>query len=194
MGYEKRIKHRKIKLGEVPSAEKGGKPFNIDIESEELKLIAERLKLVGINSMQTSGTVMKLPDVPIYRIEGKVMADLVMICTVSLEEFVNSIEEVMQWDISPDPHYKPSSANTAESPNYPEYIEHDPIDPVEYAVQTLGLQIPAYPRREGVSLQDWQKLDKTAKMMKKGWLTFNAPTQEAEKKASPFAVLKKLKG
>ena len=194
MGYEKRIKNRKVKLGDVPLADKGGKAFDILVEREELDIIAERLKLVRLESLQAVGAVIKLPDVPIYRIEATTIASITMLCTVSLEEFTTDFNEFMQWEVSRDPHYKPN-AHSAETPNYPEYIEQDFIDPIEYAVQTLGLQIPAYPRREGASLQDWQKLDKTAKMMQKGWLTFNAPAEEEpDTKDSPFAALNKLKG
>lgn len=190
MKMQKQTKKYIIKLDEIPSSNEKGKNFNFTPENEELKSIAKRLKITKINSLNVKGYVAKIPDLPIYRINAKVNANISMICTVSLEEFTSPFEQNFQWDIThskqyetPDPKYT--------NQNYPEYIQTNYINIIEYATQIIGLHMPTYPRKINADLQDWKNLE-TAEMIQKGWLTFNAPTSE-KTNSNAFEALNKLK-
>lgn len=169
MGYEKRLKRRRVRPADIPS---GGRFFDITVESMELPSIAQRLKVVAVHSLQVVVSVRGLLDSDIYRIDGSVTSDIEMQCGVTLENFISHFSEDVFWDVSFDSRYD-ALAERASGQDLPEYVRGEDIDVVEFAVQSLGLALPAYPRRAGAELSDWSSDARMASLLKSGHLVFS---------------------
>ncbi len=116
-----------------------------------------------------------------WRIEGRLDAELVQACVVTLEPVSQVVDEPVARDYVPEDEYSPP----AELDLDPE-AEDDPdpfdavIDPGQLALESLALTLDPYPRAPGVPPAEYQAAPPGA-----------APLAESDLK--PFAKLSVLK-
>lgn len=140
---------------------------------EELVALARRLRLVELSALSATITLERTLGGLIH-VAGRLEADVVQTCVVTLVDFPSHIEDSFAADfgnapaefgdeIEVDPDYDP-----------PELIEEGVIDLGELVTQYLALSLDPHPRAPGATLDP-------------AW----SQTEMADR--SPFAVLKNLK-
>jgi uncharacterized metal-binding protein YceD (DUF177 family) len=159
------------KVVDVPAA---GFRHEREATESERQAIAGALGLLALNHLSAR-----------YRIEaisggawlsGKISADVDQACVVTLEPVNARIEEL--FDVEFWPHLEAGGndeeASVLDAPEV-EKFEHGIIPAGRIIFETLAASLDPYPRREGVEF-NWQD-----------------PLATEPEKASPFAVLSKLK-
>ncbi|MGI4816981.1 MAG: YceD family protein [Janthinobacterium lividum] len=141
--------------------------------AEERARIAKSLDLVSLDSFTTELTV--TPTVSGWRIDGRVKAELVQACGLTLEPVPDSINQTFLVNLTEQP-YEPETDENGEidlelEDDFPDVVEDGRIDLGQYAVEQLALTLNPFPRKEGA--------------------VFEQPPEPVE--LSPFAVLKSLK-
>jgi uncharacterized metal-binding protein YceD (DUF177 family) len=151
----------------------------ITASAEECAALAKRFGLIAVEELAAEMTLLRLSEGKILRIEGKLTAEVVQTCVVSLQGVAARIEadfdtcftedgkEFFEGDDELDP---------ALEEEFPDRVmENGELDMGELVAQYLALELDPYPRAPGVSLP--------AQMTEKG---------EAVK-SNPFQGLKNLK-
>lgn len=151
-------------------------PFEIAPEPEEAVAIARFLGLAAPPSLRFCGELVPA-GADGWRVEGRLTADLVQSCVVTLDPVAQQIDQAVAREYVPEEDYRPP----AEIDLDPD-AEDDPdpfgnvIDPGLLAIESLALALDPYPRKPGEAFEP-----ETA--------------QEAEERRqdNPFAVLSRLK-
>jgi uncharacterized metal-binding protein YceD (DUF177 family) len=154
--------------------------FDIAPEPGEAEAVARFLGVVALPRLRFRGELMPAGDDG-WRIEGRLGAELVQPCVVTLDPVTQVIDETVARGYVPEDAYSPP----AELDLDPD-AEDDPdpfgnvIDPGQLALESLALAIDPYPRAPGVPPAEYQAAPPGA-----------APLSEAGLK--PFAKLSVLK-
>jgi uncharacterized metal-binding protein YceD (DUF177 family) len=154
-----------------------GADIAIGTSAEECKALAEAYDLVAVEGLSATATLMPAAG-RLVTIEGRVTADIVQSCVVSLEPVAQHIDETFQV------RYAPAGAAEAqgaagkevaidpEAPDPPEAMQGTTIDVGALVEEMFVLAIDPYPRAPGAALPD------------------DGAEQPGSGEESPFAVLR----
>ena len=171
---------RPINLGDLG---RHGVIMETSAEPEERGALARRFGLVAIDSLEAVVTITQDEGDPLIHLRGRIAAQVVQSCVVTLEPVANAVVGVVEaayitdadvagaavGDMAPDDDVAPGEDDR------PEFLNGEEIDVGEVVAEYLGLNLDPYPRCEGVifSAED--------------------DDEEGSKRVSPFAVLRDLK-
>lgn len=141
-------------------------------DAEQRVKIAKALDLVSLENFVTDITV--TPTVSGWRMQGRVVADVVQACGLTLEplpahidrDFTVNLVEKLEAPVNEE-----GEIDIELDDEFPDEIEDGKIDLGQYAVEQLFLSLDPFPRKEGA--------------------VFVQPPEPVE--ISPFAALKALK-
>ncbi|WP_297803994.1 DUF177 domain-containing protein [uncultured Brevundimonas sp.] len=145
---------------------------NLVPDEAQRRLIAKTLDLAGLENMSVDFNV--VPTVSGWRIDGRVVADAVQLCGLTLEPLPVKVDRPFQINLVEEE--EPNTNEDGEidielDDDFPDVVEGGQIDLGQYAVEQLMLSLDPFPRKEGA--------------------VFVQPPEPVE--ISPFAALKALK-
>ncbi|HEV8262592.1 MAG TPA: DUF177 domain-containing protein [Burkholderiales bacterium] len=152
----------------------------ITATEKELAALAQRFDLVSLGSFSASFTLKRVRK-DLVRAKGRVSAELVQACVITLDPIPARIDEHFEVDFLEGA--QPAVADLeldVEGAEAPEPVLDGWIDLGELAAEQLGLAIDPYPRRPDAEIPaEWK----------------GEPVAEpaAVERPNPFAVLGKLK-
>lgn len=149
----------------------------IEATAEECAALAARFDLRHLENFKADLDIRRVAGNTAIRVSGKLSADLVQACAVSLQDVHGRIESDFETFFTED-QAKAVGADEMvyeDDESTPEMAVGGMIDLGEVAAQYLSLEIEPYPRAPGVSL--------AAQMAENG----------VQVKTNPFQVLEKLK-
>jgi uncharacterized metal-binding protein YceD (DUF177 family) len=152
----------------------------ITAADKERAALAERFGLVSLDSLTASFTLKRVRK-DLVRVKGRVSAELVQACVVTLDPIPARIDEKFEVDFMQG--VQPSVADIeldVEGAEAPEPAPDGWIDLGELAAEQLGLAIDPYPRKPDAEIPTEWKAEPAAEP---------APVE----RANPFAALEKLK-
>lgn len=124
-----------------------GSTYKLAPDAAQRDAIAKRLKIESVDAFEATLTL-KAGRGDHIIVNGKIVADVVQSCVVSLEPVPAHIEETFEVIFS-----ETASAleefNPHDDSEAPEPIENGKIDLGELAVQYLSLSLEPFPRKEG---------------------------------------------
>lgn len=161
-----------VSVAELPSA-----PVEFTARPGEREALASAYDLVSVKSLAASVVLEQAPGGGIA-VDGRVVADIVQTCVVSLVPVESHIDETFSLrfvrDASRLPRPGPEMVVDPDAPDPPELIEGPTLDVGALAEEYFALAIDPYPRAPGATLPAELATDSNA---------------EPE---SPFAVLASL--
>lgn len=141
--------------------------YEIEADNATCRALAGRLEVESVDMARARFEIHR--DQAGYRIvvEGRLQAEIVQQCVVTLEPVVTHIEETFDAYFADTERVipfaraqkkaggEPEQANEVEAPMVEEHEEPEPLDNGcvdlgELAAQYLSLGMPAYPKKEGV--------------------------------------------
>ncbi len=143
--------HRAINLDDLEYLDDlDGGPLRRDIEADgrEREVLARRLDLPSLDSLKASVELKRVSGGPLVRVEGRLWADVVQRCVVTLGPVPSRVEGSFSELYGP-PGFVPDGGEEAEMP---EPFDGGAIDAGELVVQHLSLALDPYPRAPGVNL------------------------------------------
>ncbi len=166
---------RPVRIGEIG---KGGLAFSVEANEEERNALATLLGVVTVNKLTAEVDVMPWRKTG-ARVNINLTANIRQTCVVSLEDFDEDIEETFERSYAGrgDKIHNPKSDSelilNPDTDDPPEVLDGDSFDVGEVITEHLALILDPYPRRPGVDF---------------------GTHKEGPTPASPFDVLKQLKG
>lgn len=166
---------RPVKVEALPP---DGKRLTIEADGNERQALAARFGVEAVETLQADVEILPIADGDIIRVRGRLRAQVVQPCVVTLNLLTSDIDETFETDYS----FSASDALPVEvehdldSEDIPEMIIDGQIDVGEEVAEQLSLAIEPYPRTPGAE--------------------FEAPTgigQDEPDRQSPFAKLAELK-
>ena len=141
--------------------------------AEERARIVKALNLVSLDSFSVDLQI--TPTVSGWRMDGRVVAEAVQACGLTLEPLPESINQTFLVNLSEEAQ-EPEVDENGEidlelNDFFPDVVEDGKIDLGQYALEQLSLALDPFPRKEGA--------------------VFVQPPEPVE--ISPFAALKALK-
>jgi len=115
----------------------------IEANESERTALATRLGLQQLDSFSAEVTLRRIPGGKLIRASGRVMADVVQSCVVSMAPVSAHIDDNFEEIFAPE-GYKPD--DDSEDDDLPEYFDGIEIDIGELAAQFLSLMLDPYPR------------------------------------------------
>jgi uncharacterized metal-binding protein YceD (DUF177 family) len=152
----------------------------ITATDKERAALAQRFDLVSLETLTASFTLKRVRK-DLVRVKGRVSADLVQACVVTLDPIPARIDERFEVDFLEDA--QPAVADLeldAEAAEAPEPAPDGWIDLGELAAEQLGLAMDPYPRKPDAEVPSEWKVEPGADPV-------------ATERPNPFAVLEKLK-
>ena len=134
--------------------------------------IAQALDLASLDRLEADVEIK--PSGVGWRLIGRLVADVVQTCGVTLEPLPSHIEADFSVDLAEASAAEPQPREfeaDADTPDGPDVIEDGGVDLAAYVIEHLALEIDPWPRKPGA--------------------VFEAPEGPAE--PSPFDVLRELK-
>jgi uncharacterized metal-binding protein YceD (DUF177 family) len=131
--------------------EEGEVSRKIEASAEERRALADRFDLLAIDALAASLRLWRLPDGPLVRVEGRLAADVVQRCVVTLAPLPAHIDEEVAETFGP-PGYRAPDGD--EDGDVPEVFEDSGIDVGELVAQLLLLALAPYPRAAGAGAPD----------------------------------------
>ena len=154
----------------------GARPVErkISANGEERAALARRFGLQAIDRLEAEFTLQRAGNGVIH-VKGKLEAEVVQSCVVTLEPVPARVEEEFAADFAvvPDRHQEDEEIDF-EAADPPEPIQNGHIDLGELAAEQLLLGLDPYPRAPGAQLP--QGLE---------------PDEPDERPVNPFSILKK---
>ncbi len=144
----------------------------LEPDAEARQRIARALNLKSLDSFEVDLEV--TATVSGWRLTGRVVADAVQSCVLTLEPLPVHIDERFEINLVEALDTPPSDEGEIDlelDDNSPDVVENGQIDLGQYAVEQLALHLDPYPRKEGA--------------------VFEQPPEPGE--ISPFGVLRTLK-
>jgi uncharacterized metal-binding protein YceD (DUF177 family) len=126
----------------------GGVVFQLRAERKDRHALAERLDLEAVERFEAAGRIDRADDS--FLLEGRLQADVVQICVVSLEPFVQRFDEevrlVLRRDVGAD--------DAIIDPDQADVIPIDgaDVDLADIFAEELALRLDPHPRAPGGSL------------------------------------------
>lgn len=146
----------------------GGLTRTLSPDADIRKKIARELDLASLDAFEAD---MKLtPTDAGWRLSGRVRADAVQNCSLTLEPLPVTIDQTFALDLAEAVEVDPEIEVTLDD-DAPDPIEDGKIDLGQYAIEQLALSLDPFPRKPGAE--------------------FVQPPEPAE--INPFAVLKSFK-
>ena len=142
--------------------------------------LARRFDLIALDSL-TAGFTLKRVRRDLVRVKGRVSADLVQACVVTLDPLPARIDERFEVDFLEGE--QPAVADLeldAEAAEAPEPAPNGWIDLGELAAEQLGLALDPYPRKPDAEVPG-------------EWKAEPAAEPPAAERINPFATLEKLR-
>jgi uncharacterized metal-binding protein YceD (DUF177 family) len=165
------------RLVPVERLEAGDLAESIAATPEEREALARRFDLLAIERLDANVALRRIGRGPVVRLEGRLEAELVQTCVVSLEPVEGRVAESFSIVYMPENHEAGDAILRTgafdEDDEWPEPIVEGRIDIGEAVAQQLALALDPSPRKSGISLED---------------VIGNAATGD-DRPASPFAVL-----
>ena len=151
----------------------------VEATPEECAALCRRFDLRALSGFRADLDIRRIPGGTAVKIDGKLVADVVQTCVVSLRDVESHIEASFESCFTEDaPEIEEmefSHDSLLNEDNTPEMILNGQIDLGEVVAQHLALELDPYPRAPGVSL--------AAQMAESG----------TEGKNRPFQILEALK-
>ena len=180
-------------LFDVEDVDENVTTVDIRPDDEERKNIARRLKVESVDALTADVKLHRPPGDRAVQVEGRLRADVVTNCAVTLEPLVQNVEETFEaWyadandeaSFAKAQHDKKAQVSGAELELLDEKDDPEPlvdgcVDLGELVVQYLSLAIDPYPQKEGVAY-DGPKVDDTKEA-------------GSDLKNNPFEKLKELR-
>ncbi len=143
---------RPVSVHDLPAA---GRPFHLAASPDERAEIARRFDLISIERLEADGTVSPEADGRRVRLSGRLIADVVQTCVVSLDPVAAHIDvpftRFYGWDVGEE--WQEGAGEEVfldlgdELPA--ERLDGDSLDLGAAAVEQLALELDPYPRKPG---------------------------------------------
>ncbi len=169
-----------VKVGHISA-----NPVDVHLEADarELKALAETWNVLSVEALRADLQISRWKRDGV-RVKGRVKANIVQECVVTLEPVPSAIDETFEQIFVPEnSKLARRPANDAgemvldpDGPDLPESFVGDTIDAGEVVTEFAALAIDPYPRKEGIEFDSHIE-----------------DTGENDKKPSAFAVLKDWK-
>lgn len=137
---------RQVRLDEL---DHGEIRRTIEADEDERRALARRFDIVAINALRVCVRMRRISGGPLVRVEGRLSADIVQSCVVTLADLPAHVEEDIAETFGPAGYRLPDDTADAE---LPEVFDDDSIDLGELAAQLLLLSLDPYPRAPGADL------------------------------------------
>ncbi len=122
----------------------------IEADGDERQALARRFDLVAIDALRASVRIRRVAGGPLVRVEGRLTADVVQRCVVTLSDVPQHIEEDFVETFGPAGYRAPDASGDAD---LPEAFDDRGVDLGELAAQLLFLSLDAYPRAAAAGTQ-----------------------------------------
>lgn len=156
----------------------------IEADEAERRALAGRMELIAIDRLRASVRLRRIRG-EMIRVVGRLEADVVQTCVVTLDPVSNHVSEEFSALYAPD-HLIPREDPDAEAlfsldddEDFPEPMPGGRIDIGELVAQHLSLGLDPYPRVPGVSFQGPEEEEE--------------PVEEPPARPNPFEALARLK-
>lgn len=142
-----------VRIDRLPA---GGRDVKVSLDGATRAALAEALKLSAIDSFEASLVV--VPFRGGIRAQGRLIAEIVQPSVVSFEPVGQRIDEQVDRVFLPEPHghQKPTPGSEIfvdlEDDDFPDQLDGPEVNLSALLVETLGLAVDPYPRRDGESL------------------------------------------
>jgi uncharacterized metal-binding protein YceD (DUF177 family) len=123
----------------------------IEADGPERDALAARMGLVAVESLTAEVTLRRLSGGPLFSLRGKIAADVIQSCVVTLEPVPGHVEEDFDELFAAEGYEPPEEDEEAE---IPEFFTGSDIDIGELAAQILALSLNPYPRAPGAALEE----------------------------------------
>lgn len=130
-----------VKPDELPAA---GLTLELEATASEREALAERFDLVGLHSLTAQFRVRALAAGPVVRVEGRIEAQVVQRCVVTLEDVPATVAEEIAAEFGPEEGAR-NVELSLEDADPIEPFEAEGIDLGELAAQHLALALDPYP-------------------------------------------------
>lgn len=137
--------NRLVKLDALDS---GRLHRDIEADERERELLARRFGLVSLDRLRASLTLDRVSGGPLVRVEGRLEADVVQHCTVTLGPVAGHVEDSFSELYGPTDF----KAGSVEEDEIPEPFDGNAIDTGELVAQHFSLALDPYPRAPGAEL------------------------------------------
>lgn len=171
--------HRPMRVAELADGES---LIEIAADATERQALARRFALVGLDKLEARLTLVPADDRRGVDVEGRLIAEVIQSCVVTLDPVRANIDVVFQraYAVEPPPEddgdLGPSLLDTVDPPDP---IVDGTVDLGEAVAEELALALDPFPRAVGVAFEEFsKKINKSNKL---------------EDKSHPFAVLADLK-
>ncbi len=139
--------------------------------------LAQRFGFAGIERLEAELTVRRTGTEAIIRVAGRLAAEVVQECVVTLEPTRRVVEEEIDERFAPAAGSQRGEVVVDAEDDEPEPLEGESIDLGEVVAQCLALAVDSYPRAPGVEFAGF---------------TLGGGEEGDAVQASPFAVLSAL--
>jgi uncharacterized metal-binding protein YceD (DUF177 family) len=131
-----------------------GKALNIRVEAsdDERRRLAARFDLRDIVSLRGQASLERIDDEDQFRLRGRLVADVVQACVVTLEPIRASVNESFERRFSAAAEPAGDGLVDLEGDDPPDPLIGGKIDVGEVLAEELGLTLDPYPRLPGASL------------------------------------------
>lgn len=144
--------HRLVPVHDLPAA---GRPFHIIARADERRELAGRFGLIAIDGLSAEGLLRPQAAGRRIRLEGRLIADVVQTCVVSLDPVPAHIdmrfERLYGWDVDEEEEDTTSDEVfldlAGELPV--ERLTSDSLDLGAVTAEQLALELDPYPRKPG---------------------------------------------
>lgn len=182
------------RVAEVSTIDEGGIRLAIEADADERARLARRFGLVGIDTLTADVSLTPEEGGRLIRLAGTFTADVIQTCVVTLEALHNHLEAPIDRLYTTDP---------AAAPDEPIYEEQhldldaaEPPDPApdgrvdvgEAVAEELALALDPFPRKPGISFQDYAVGPDRPAVAAKG-----GKAKDSKPGGGPFAALAKLR-
>jgi uncharacterized metal-binding protein YceD (DUF177 family) len=135
----------------VDGMEPGGEiRRTIEADAAERKALAKRLGIIGLDSLTAEVAVRRIAGGKLFSVEGRITAEVVQRCVVTLAPVAGHVEESFTELLAPEGYEPPEDLD---SDDLPEIFDGHEIDIGELAAQLLSLSLDPYPRQRDAGLE-----------------------------------------
>lgn len=147
--------------------------------ADECAALAERFGLVALDGLSGRVSVRRPADGPLVRVEGRVVAEVVQSCVITLEPVRRRVEEsfVQLFTLKPGAGER-EVVISPEDEDAPEPLTGDSLDLGEVLAEQLALALEPYPRAPGAVFEG---------------ASYGGRAGGGSEEDNPFAVLHRLK-
>jgi uncharacterized metal-binding protein YceD (DUF177 family) len=147
------------RLFDTATVGRDAKSIVLNANEEERAALAQRLDLIGIESLSASLRVARAGRGPVFRVTGVLTADVVQRCVASLDPIAAHVEEAVDF------RYGPADADETGHDLSIEFEDQDPPEPMtgdlielgEPIAQFLSLALDPYPQLPDLDKDGWSQ-------------------------------------